>query len=129
VVGHDIEKEAHSMLAQPLDKSVHFLFRAKLGVNPQRVGDIVSVLASAARFHVGGGIEVRDSEPMEIWDQAFCIGELEIRMKLNPVGCGGDLQSLLHWDLQFEPLARTSYPFFCPGHHEFVSSVKESSTT
>jgi hypothetical protein len=54
---------------------------------------------------------VRGSELVKIWNQAFRIGELEIRMKLNPVGCAGDLQSLLHRGFRFGSLAaRTSYP-------------------
>ena len=53
VVRHDIDKKAHVMLAQPLDKPVHFLLGTELGIDAQRIGYVVSVVASAARFYRG----------------------------------------------------------------------------
>jgi hypothetical protein len=41
------------MLAQPLDKPVHFLLRTELDIDAQGIGYVVSVVASAARFYRG----------------------------------------------------------------------------
>src|ERR1035438_4194225 len=85
VVGDGVEQQPHTVVAQLGRHIVEILFRAKLGIHAQRIGDVVTVRAPAARLVARRRVEVGDAEIAEIRHQVAAVHKAKARIELQAV--------------------------------------------
>ena len=90
VIGHHVDHEAHAVLVQGRDQPVESLAAAELGIERAVVDDVVAVHAPRARAQHRRAVEVADAEAREVGHDARRIGECELAMELNAIGCARD---------------------------------------
>src|ERR1043165_1186420 len=85
MIGNYIENEPHAVLVQSMDEGLEFLPRAQTGIQPSKIADVVAVRAVRAGGKQRRRVAVSDPKGMQVGDEAFRIGETELRIELQPV--------------------------------------------
>ena len=89
VVRNDVEQEAHPVLpqggAQPLERRL----ATQLRVEARGVDDIVAVAAAGTGGEQRRGVEIRDTQPVEVRDEGAGVVELDAGVALQSIGGRG----------------------------------------
>ena len=82
MVWNDVQEEPHSICLQLADEVFKFFLVSEFRVQPGWIGNVVTMCAAPPGLEDGRGVEVRDAEFMEIWDQPSRVLKSHSRMKL-----------------------------------------------
>ncbi len=82
MVWNDVQEEPHSICLQLADEVFKFFLVSEFRVQPGWIGYVVTMCAAPPGLEDGRGVEIRDAEPMEIWDQPSRVLKSHSRMKL-----------------------------------------------
>ena len=90
VVGHNVQQQAHAMLAQCLGKGREALRTAQLWVQPIMPRDVVPMHAPRARLEDRRGIEVAHAQPLQVGNDRRRLVEGEPLVHLGAIRGDGD---------------------------------------
>ncbi len=86
VVGHDIENQAHTVLAQGLDQAQQGRFAAQFRIDDRRVDNVIAVHRAGTGFEQRRRVDVADTQAGEVGHQWHGVVEGEILMELQALG-------------------------------------------